>query len=387
MPYSSLLRRARQVTECIAAHASQLDQSGGFPREEFRWLQEAGLLTVPLTAERGGAGLGTDPATTPTLLQLLSIIGRGNLSVGRLYEGHVNALQLAHRFGTEEQQSRFAQDTRGGRLFAVWNTQAGDGIKLEPLPHGGARLHGSKTFCSGAGEVQRPLITGAWQDSSPQSGGWQMLIVPMEAAQVEIDRSFWQPLGMRASCSYKVDFSGVEVGPEWLVGASGDYYRQPAFSGGAIRFCAVQLGGAQALLAATLDYLRELKRTSDAFQQARVGLMVAKIESCEAVLERAARLWDSSPEAAQMVAYAALCRLVTEETCNEVLELSERSVGARGLLRPHPIERIGRDLTLYLKQPHLDEIPGRVGRYALEHPSPIDELWRSGTAEEEEMCQ
>ena len=53
---------------------------------------------------------------------------------------------------------------------------------------------------------------------------------------------------MRASASFKIDFSGVEVSGDDLIGAPGDYHREPYFSGGAIRFAAVQLGGAEALL-------------------------------------------------------------------------------------------------------------------------------------------
>jgi hypothetical protein len=42
----------------------------------------------------GGLGLGTEPGDTVSLLALLAEIGRGNLSLGRLSEGHVNALLL-----------------------------------------------------------------------------------------------------------------------------------------------------------------------------------------------------------------------------------------------------------------------------------------------------
>lgn len=41
------------------------------------------------------------------------------------------------------------------------------------------------------------------------------------------DPSWWQPSGMRASASYKVDFSGVELEAQLLIGAPGDYFRQP----------------------------------------------------------------------------------------------------------------------------------------------------------------
>jgi hypothetical protein len=61
----------------------------------------------------------------------------------------------------------------------------------------------------------------------------------------------WEPLGMRASTSYRGDFSGTELEVDDLLGQPDDYHRQPWFTGGSIRFAAVQLGGAEALWAAT----------------------------------------------------------------------------------------------------------------------------------------
>lgn len=34
-----------------------------------------------------------------------------------------------------------------------------------------------------------------------------------------------------------------------------------------------------------------------------------------------------------------------------VLEIAERSVGASGMIQPHPLERLMRDLRTYLRQP------------------------------------
>jgi len=87
-----LLARAHAVAERCAANASAIDHEGAFPTEEFGWLADAGLLAAPLGREWGRLGLGIEPARTLPTLLLLRAIGRGNLAVGRLYEGHVNAL-------------------------------------------------------------------------------------------------------------------------------------------------------------------------------------------------------------------------------------------------------------------------------------------------------
>ena len=360
------LARASHVAECCAAHAAAIDYDGAFPTDEFRWLYEEGLLAAALRPELGGVGLGVLPGTTPDLLKLLRHIGRGNLAVGRLFEGHVNALLLFQTFGTPAQQAAWAADVHAGRQFSVWNTEAADGVHLAALPSGKYRLQGAKTFASGAEHVARPLITGATED-----GGWQMVIIPTERVPSAVsDPSFWHPLGMRATASVHMDFTGLEISQEDLLGKPGDYYRQPAFGGGGIRFMAVQIGGAAAVLEHTRLFLRDQRRTEDPFQRERVGKMASLIEAGDLWLRGAGEITDNpEADAETVVQYAHMARAAIEEICLEVLRLSERCVGARGLLRPHPFERIHRDLTLYLRQPDSDAALVDAGRYVLESSS------------------
>lgn len=326
--------------------------------------------------------MGIESRVTNELLMLLKQIGRGNLAVGRIYEGHVNALQLIQTFGTRSQIEDYATDARDRlKIFGVWNTEAEDGVKIIPLNNGKYKLQGCKTFASGAGYVERPFVNGVLPD-----GSWQMCIVPMDQVNTIIDPSWWQPSGMRASASYKVDFSGVELEAKDLIGNPGDYYRQPWLTGGVVRFAAVQLGGAEALFNATRHYLQNLNRTNDPHQAARVGKMAIAIESGNLWLRGAAHLIqkfapvfcgtpDSAKDADMIVAYANMVRTTVEQICMDVIQLSERSIGTRGLLPPHPMERIIRDLTLYLRQPVFDAALGNVGQYTLSATAPANLLW------------
>lgn len=376
-----LLARATDVAAFCAANAAAIDDEERFPAEEFGRVAAAGLLTVPLAAELGGLGLGSQPGGFGPLLELLQRLGWGSLPVGRLYEGHANALALIQTYGTPRQIARFAADARDrDLLFAVWNTEGADGVRLLPIGDGRFRLEGSKIFASGAGHVQRPLLTGALPD-----GGWQMLVLRSEEVATRIDRSWWRPLGMRASASYKIDLSGVEIGADDVLGAPGDYYRQPWFGAGAIRFAAVQLGGGAALLDAARDDLRRQGRIDDPHQQTRFGEAAVAVEGGRLWLRAAAALADRSPLGGAaaggvanetMLAYANLTRTAVERACLDVLERVERGIGSRGLLRPHPVERIGRDLTLYLRQPAPDAALASAGHHVLAaEPSSLD-LWR-----------
>jgi len=382
---AEVVQQAIKISIDSAAHASEIDHHGALPIGEFEQLQQAELLTAPLAIEWGGLGLGIDASLMADLLQILKHMGRGNLSVGRIYEGHINAVQLIQTFGTAEQIADYAKDIiEHHKIFGVWNAEATDGVKLMPVEPDHYRLEGAKTFCSGAGLVERPFASGILPD-----GRWQLCIVPLEQVVTCRQPNWWQPMGMKATASIKIDFTGVELAADALIGQPDDYHRQPWLSAGAIRFAAVQLGGAEALFDETRVYLQSLNRTDDPYQAARLGQMAIAVESGNLWLQGAAeRIADYAPEfggranqtadarAEQLVNYVNMARTAIEQICMDVIQLCERSVGTRGLLPPHPMERIIRDLSLYLRQPAFDAALAGPGRYALTQAVPAHTLWQ-----------
>lgn len=368
------------LIERIAQAAPATDIEGAFPEDAFRWLAEAGLLAITLP----GQALDFTEGRTAQLLNLLKRIGSANLAVGRVYEGHINALYLIHLYASPNQRLRWYADvTEHQCLFSVWNTQASDGVRIDTIGPAMYRLSGSKTFCSGAGWIHRPLITGELMVTDANGAsqqGWQMVVIPIEQVDPVVQHEeFWQPLGMRASASFKLDFTGVSVSNDDLLGSPGDYFRQSYFSGGAIRFAAVQLGGAEALYEATRRFLAGMNRTNDLLQQTRLAEMAYLIESGNQWIRSVGDKTDGwlaeGADWTTIVAYANMTRTAIEEICLRVMPLAERCVGARGLLRPHPFERIHRDLTLYLRQPAPDATLVDIGKFVLNSPRPTSEIW------------
>ena len=124
--------------------------------------------------------------------------------------------------------------------------------------------------------------------------------------------------------------------------------------------------------------MRALHRTDDPYQRQRLGQMSMLVASGQHWLRAAAdgaahSAASTSPEAT--VAHANLVRSAIEDICLRLLPLAERCVGARGLLRPEPFERLHRDLTHYLRQPAPDAALADAGRFALETPQPAHRLW------------
>lgn len=356
---------ARRVAAQAARCGAALDADDSFPAREIEALARHGLLRAPLLARLGGADLA-EPHCANALALVLSALGAGSLPLGRLYEGHVNALALILRYGTPAQARAAALRAQEGELLAVWNTEGAQGVRLEPQREG-FRLEGAKILASGAGFVRYPLIT-----AREPSGA--LLMVAPDAAAAKADLAGWRAHGMRASASGAVDFSGLPVSAEQIVGGPDDYHRQPPFSAGAWRFAAVHYGGIAALFDLARAHLVKTARADDPHQAARLGQAAIAVET--------ARLWTfEAAQAAHLedaevaVAYVNLARLAVERAGLDVLELVHRSVGLSAFMRPHPIERLSRDLATYLRQPAPDRALTEAARFLARSERPIGEQW------------
>mgnify|MGYP004515116781 CR=1 FL=1 len=327
----------------LKAEAAARDRDGGYPLAAFSRLRACGLLAAPPLHSQD----------MRQLLRLLADVGRGDLPTGRIYEGHVNALDLIERHGTTDQRSHYRALAATGHVFGIWNTdQPDDPLRLED-----GRLRGSKNYASGVDGLSHAIVT----VTEPE--GRLMIIVPLGG--LPVDRSWWKPMGMRASGSHVVDFTGLDVAPNMILGKPDAYLEQPWFFAGAIRFVAVHVGGMHAVFDTAVEHLRATRRLSDPYQLHRVARMGTAVESGYGWLDRAAGEWTSvaagqaSPQS--LVATVNAARGAVEAFALSVLEDAERSVGAGGMIAPHPLERLIRDLRTYLRQPNPDGAARSLG--------------------------
>lgn len=358
-----LLRRAQALADELARRPNLGLQTA--PTREIERFAQLGLLTSSLPCTAGGLGLGIAPGSHATLLRLLAIVGGADLALGRIYEGHVNALLLVDRYGSAAQKEELAENCRDGKLAGVWNT--GAPVKLHLHPHGERfRYEGAKTFATGAAFVQRPIVT-----AEIPHRGWQMTMPHMDTLGASIDRSFWHPLGMESSESFGVDFTGCLITADELIGNPGDFYRDPMFYGGAIRFAAVQAGAVLRLHSLFAQWMEEDKRAENPYQLTRLGEIAISAQEAVLWIEKAAAVAEESfyreePEPIErMLECADMTRVAIERIGTSVMQRVVAGVGAHGLLQPHRFERIVRDLTMYLRQPAADYTLATVGRRAI----------------------
>ena len=324
---------------------------------------DAALRTMALSDTRGVPLAGRSAE-----LAALRAVGARDLSLGRIFEGHLNGAQLVARCGTAAQRDAAERAIGDGLLFGVWNTQGEAPVRLEPCA-GGFVMHGAKTWTSGAGSIARAIITAELPD-----GPVQMCLIPMDRVRTSIDASGWRPHGMLASDSFTVDFTNVLLSADDLIGAPDDYEVQPWFYAGALRFAAVQTGAIDRLVDETIAYLRARGRDGDPFQCARIAEMRIADLTARQWLASGALAWQhfdrepSGERIADVLEAVDMARTVVERAALETIENAVRCVGAQGLVEPQPFGGLVRDLQMYLRQPAPDAALLRVGRAAFERP-------------------
>ena len=337
MPVEDRNRFLQRLAALVPALQLEADDETGFPDRSLQSLREMGVMAAPLPFAAGGLGLGAVEEGASTAL-FLRLLGRGSVALGRLIEGHVNALRLVWLYGDEGVRAAAAADARAGHLFGIWVTEM-----ERPLRIGAdGVLEGGKNYCSGAGRVTRPLVTAA-----PGEGPPVMVLARLTGEErVGTARTM---SGVKGARTADMELSGVSG---TVVGAAGDYLRQPEFSAGAWRGSAVALGALEALVEMAVAQLRGRGRHTNPHQAARIGRMLIAAETARLWVERACE--GDGIEDAERAALVNLARIAVETACLDALVLVQRSLGLAAFVAG-PVERMGRDLATYLRQPAPDE--------------------------------
>lgn len=333
--------RAASIAPRLAEFGARYDAAPVFPVESMRCLAAAGLHRDFAPRASGGGSFTDVEARHFALFDVLRIVGRADLSLGRLYEGHVNAMALFDWYASPEQQARLGHELEDGSFYGVWATEPQPGLRIEPGDDGDRVLAGGKSFASGAGGVAHAIVT------AQMAGCDRQLVIVAADDASRADVSQWRMRGMRATTSGLYDLTGIRVDPANLLGLPGDYDRDPRFTTGAWRFTAVQLGGIEALLSETRLAMTDTAR-GDPLQR-------AKFADCVAAT-RTAYLWArecalrAAHDDIDGPAFARLTRGIVERAGLDVMELAARIVGTRSAMDGQRIDKIIRDLSLYLRQ-------------------------------------
>ncbi len=332
-----------QALERIAGRAAELDRQPRFPSENF-----ADLAAAFTPAPRGLAGEA----------RLVRAVAGADASTARILDGHLNAVERLTLACPEPlRASELKRISEGALLLGVWGADpsAGEGPAARVLELDGQLvLRGVKTFCSGAGGVQRALVIATDQD------GARRLVYLDTTSQIRIDRGWFRASGLRASESHRVEFEDTPVLA--LLGEPGEISREPYFSRDAIRTSATWAGLADRILTETLAALDTVR--IDQVQAHSLGRMRIAQSTIDRWLEHTTAILDQAvdtPTAVDPAVLAVECRVALYESARLISARAAPVCGSRALIGASSLDRARRDLDLFLLQHRLDPKLTKLG--------------------------
>jgi alkylation response protein AidB-like acyl-CoA dehydrogenase len=209
-----------------------------------------------------------------------------------------------------------------------------------------------KPFCSGAGLVDRALVT-----ATPDGDAAGPVLVDVDlrgpgrrCGTIAVDGDVWRASAFAATGTGTVTFRSAPVGEQQVIGPVGWYLTRPGFWNGACGPAACWAGGATHLAETAVSHLL---RSDDELSLAAAGALTALAFQCRAVLEAAGRAIDADPHDATAAQIRALAvRHSIERSCTEVIDRAGRALGPRALAFDPSFARQYSELTLYIRQCH-----------------------------------
>jgi alkylation response protein AidB-like acyl-CoA dehydrogenase len=358
---AALLARLQPVGAACRANAQKLDRTGGFPVADVAALAKAGAVAAVVPTLMGGLGIGTEPERAADTSRLLQLIGSFSIALGRIFEGHVNAIRLVMRNASPALCRVAAMDARNGELHALWVTDGPTPLTFVP-DENGIVLAGEKQFCSAANHATRAVVT-----ATDPAGETRLLLLPLQRG--EVARKLPTGLqGVRSASTGRVDFTGVRHDTGVLFGAPGIYLAEPEFSAGAWRASAVVGGALSALVEATRTELAARGRADAPEQRQRLGRLFINAQTAALWLQHVAPLAEDPGQHPELAtATVNLARMAIETACTDSIQLAQRSLGLSAFLESNPVERLCRDIATYLRQPAPDEALNNAAAYFTAH--------------------
>jgi alkylation response protein AidB-like acyl-CoA dehydrogenase len=363
----------------FAARAHYYDQTATFPAEDFEDLFGAGLIAPVVPQEYGGLGLGPYRGDVFTLWMMTKEIAKADLSLARCWEGHVNSLVLLDGIATREQKARwFKGVVERGEKWVAWSGEPqarapGETIRfgttIEKV-EGGYIVEGNKVFSTSASGAQWAILLvstagpGGVRHTTASPATQLMMACDLSDPSVEIDGSWWDPIGMRATVSYLVHFKRTFIPETDLLGYPGQYLKEGWQTCFIPHYAATFLGAAEAAYDYALEYVTTQNKVEDPYIQHHIGQMSVNVETAHLWLRHVARLWETGKYAEAQIA-GSRARHVVEHLAEETVKRCIRACGARCLNRPSPLERIYRDLSFYVRHDNDDHILSMIGKSVL----------------------
>jgi acyl-CoA dehydrogenase family protein 9 len=331
--------------------SAELDLGGRIPKELERKLSALGLFGLSIPTEHGGSGL-----SATAYARVMQEVAGYDASIARMLAAH-QALGAASilAFGTPAQKSHYLPRLARGELVAAFalaeeaagSDAAGIQTRAEPASGGGFTLDGAKTWVTNGAGAGLFVV---FARTSPREDGAKpritaFLVDKGEGVSVRGGR---RKLGLSATSTPTVDFRGVPLGPEAVLGEVGRGFlvAMEVQGRGRLGLAAGCVGVCQRLIklvAARCTSRRAFHRPIGEFGlvKDRVASMMADTFALESMTYLTTGMVDRG--ATDFAVETAVCKIFASEALLRVADHASCIAGSNGYLWGEPYERILRD--------------------------------------------
>lgn len=343
-----LIALTRQIlAKELAPHVDEAEATATFPREAFRTLGRAGLLSLPYPEELGG---GDQPYEV--YLQVLEEIGSVWASVGVGTSVHALSCFGLFTAGTDEQKQRWLPEMLSGDLLGAYclsEAHAGSdpaAMRTRAVREGDEYvINGAKAWTTHGGQADFYKVMARTSDEP--AGGISCFLVPADTAGLSADHPE-QKMGLMGSTTATMLFEDVRIPADRLLGAEGQglSIALAGLDAGRLGIAAVATGVAQASLDAAIAYAKERQTFGRAIiDHQGLGFlladMAAAVESARATYLAAARLKDAGRPFGRE---ASIAKLVCTDNAMRVATDAVQVLGGAGYTKDFPVERYMREV-------------------------------------------
>ncbi|MXP53151.1 acyl-CoA dehydrogenase [Pantoea sp. Seng] len=361
------------LTERLAEHAEEVDQSGEFPRAAFAHLQQLGLLyfALPVSAGGGGGDLrdcqaiiqavarGEPSAALILIMQYLNtrrlseesdwpVSVRATVASSVVTEGAlINALRVEPELGTPARGGLPA--TRARRTAEGW------------------RISGEKIYSTGSYGLSWFLVWASSDDVDPLVGGY---LVAADAPGIQIVDE-WDHLGMRGTCSHRVVLDEVLIPLNHAVSVAPWSIPKAGLNEEESVWLAVLLGSLYDAIAQSardwfIGFLQQRAPANLGAPLASLPRFQELVGQIDTLLFTNHTLLNSAARGQVASGHTAQIKQVVTENAIRAVELMVENIGNHALTRHHPLQRHYRNVLCgRIHTPQSDAIFTSVGKTAL----------------------
>lgn len=339
------------ASESLAPNAAEWDETHHFPVDVLKKAGELGMGAMYSREDFGGSGLSRADAVL-----IFEELAKGDPTIAAYISIHNMVVWMIDAYGTDAQREEWIPTLATmEKLGSYCLTEPGAGSDAAALSTRAERdgddyvINGTKQFISGAGASAIYVVMARTADTG--SEGITAILVPDGTPGLSFG-PLEKKMGWHAQPTRQVIFEDVRVPVSSRLADEGDGFgiAMNGLNGGRLNIGACSLGGGQAALDMTIDYVKSRVAFGKPLAQQQSILfeladMDTQLEAARTLLARAAVALDGGD--ADKVKLCAMAKRHATDAGFNVANSALQLHGGYGYLTEYGLERIVRDLRVH----------------------------------------